>query len=337
MTEPFFQYHSPLFFFLLIPVLFLFVFDLYKLHLVRFAISSDTVFSKAKKGIRYRLEFVPPLLRMAGLVLLVVVLARPQWGNVQTEVDSEGVDIVLALDTSGSMKALDLRSKEGEETNRLEVVKSVVADFIRGRQYDRIGMVVFGTQAYTQCPLTLDYDVLRGYLSLIQIGIAGEDTAIGNAIATAVKRLQKSDAKSKIIILLTDGENTAGEVSPAKAAELARDNHIKIYTIAIGAGGLVPVPVEGLFGIVRKVPMQLNVDEGLLKEIAAISKGRFFRARDTESLQAIYKEIDQMEKTEVKISEFAEFKEMYLAYLVPAIVLLILAWVLQKTVFLRVP
>lgn len=337
MTEPFFQYQSPYYFFLLIILVPLFVFDLVKLHLIKFDISSSLIFSKTKKGLRYYFEFIPPLIRLLALMLLVVALARPQWGNVHTEIETDGVDIVLALDTSGSMKALDLRSKEGKEANRLDVVKSVVKDFIKGRQYDRIGMVVFGTEAYTQCPLTLDYDILTGYLSMIQIGITGEETAIGNAIATSVKRLKKSDAKSKIIILLTDGENTAGEVSPTMAAELAKKNDIKIYTIAIGAGGMVPVPVKGLFGLTRNVPMQLNVDEDLLKEIAQISSGAFFRARDTEALQRIYKKIDELEKTEVKMTEFADFKEMYLSYLVPAIVLLILAWLLQKTVFLRLP
>ncbi|OVE82511.1 hypothetical protein BVY03_00790 [bacterium K02(2017)] len=269
------------------------------------------------------------------MILIVFALARPQIGNSYTEIESEGIDIVLALDTSGSMKALDL-SLNGEEANRLDVVKAVVSEFIKKREYDRIGMVVFGTQAYTQCPLTLDYDIIQGYLSLIQIGIAGEETAIGNALATSVKRLLKSKAKSKVIILLTDGENTSGEVSPIKAAEVARDNDIKVYTIAVGSSGLVPVPVKTFFGM-RKVPMQLSVDEETLKEISEISGGKSYLAKDTDDLKKIYAEIDSLERTEVKTNEFAEYEEMYLSYLIPGILFLLAAWLLKWTVFLRLP
>jgi len=270
-----------------------------------------------------------------AMVLLVFALARPQWGNKYTEVESEGVDIILALDTSGSMKALDLELN-GREANRLDVIKSVVSSFIDGRSYDRIGMVVFGTEAYTQCPLTLDYDILRGYLDLIEIGIAGEETAIGNALATSVKRLIKSEAKSKIIILITDGENTSGAVSPLRAAELAKKHGIKVYTIAVGSRNRVPFPQKTFFGT-RKVYVNLPVDEETLKDIAKITSGEFFKASDTKSLSRIYETIDELEKTEVKVSEFAEYKEMYISFLTPSIVLLLLAWLLQRTVFLRIP
>jgi len=335
MSDPFFQFHSPGYFLLLLLILPLFIFDLYKLQIIKFSISNVQIISEAKKSWRSYLEFFPPFIRMLALILLVFALARPQWGNTYTEIESEGVDIVLALDTSGSMEALDLRL-HGREANRLAVVKSVVKDFIDGRQYDRIGMVVFGTEAYTQCPLTLDYDIIKGYLDLIDIGIAGRETAIGNALATSVKRLLKSEAKSKIIILLTDGENTAGAVSPIRAAELAKKHGIKVYTIAVGSKGRVPVPQKGLFGR-RKVYAYLPVDTKTLKKIAQITDGQFFKASDTETLKEIYKTIDKLEKTEVKMNEFSEYKEIYLSFLEPAIILFLLAWLLQRTVFLRIP
>lgn len=335
MSEDFFQFHSPEYFLLLLILLPLFIFDLKKLHLFKFGVSSADVFKKTKRSLKSIFEFIPPLMRFFALALLVVALARPQQGNRYTEVNSEGIDIVLALDTSGSMKALDLKLN-GKDANRLQVVKSVVADFVDGRAYDRIGMVVFGTQAYTQCPLTLDYDILKGYMDLIHIGIAGEETAIGNAIATSVKRLKGSKAKSRIIILLTDGENTAGSVSPLKAAELAQKAGIKIYTIAVGSSGQAPFPVKSFFGT-QKVMMNLSVDTKSLQEIAKLTGGQFYQARDTEALANIYKTIDQLEKTEVKVNEFAEYHEMFIDFLIPAIILLLLAWFLQKSIFLRIP
>ena len=335
MTDSFFQFHSPLYLLLLIPLIPLFIFDLYKLHLLRFKFSSLRILKKQKKGWRHYMEFIPPFFRLLGLILLVFALARPQWGNKFTEVESEGIDIILALDTSGSMRALDLQL-EGKEANRLEVIKSVVSKFIDGREYDRMGMVIFGTEAYTQCPLTLDYDILKGYLDLIEIGIVGEDTAIGNALATSIKRLEASKAKSKIVILLTDGQNTAGTVSPKRAAELAAEKHIKVYTIAIGRNGQVPIPQKTLFGM-RKVYAELQVDEDTLKEIAKITRGQFFKADDTETLTNVYKTIDQLEKTAVKVNEFSEYKEMYVSCLFPGLILLIAAWILQRTVFLRIP
>lgn len=335
MTESFFQFHSPRFLLLLIAVLPLLVFDLRKRHLFYFKLSSDKIFSSRQKSFRERLEVFIPWMRALALCFLIVALARPQFGNKYTEIDSEGVDIMLVLDTSGSMQALDLKL-EGEEANRLEVVKSVVSDFIKGRHYDRIGMVVFGTEAYTQCPLTLDYDILQSYLEMIEIGIAGEETAIGNALATGVKRLQKSEAKSRVIVLLTDGANTAGSVSPSKAAELAKENHIKVYSIAVGTKGSAPFPVKSFFGT-RKVMMPLDVDVESLASIAKVTGGEFFQANDTETLVNIYKKIDQLEKTEVQIHEFNEYQEDFLRYLVPGFVLLLMAWVMQSTICLRVP
>jgi Ca-activated chloride channel homolog len=336
MTESFFQFHTPQYLFLLLLVLPLFIFDVYKLRLIKFGISSTQVIANVKKTMRQRFEFLPALMRFVALTLLVIALARPQWGNQYTEVNSEGIDIVLAIDASGSMQALDF-TLEGERVDRLVAVKSVVADFIEQREFDRIGMVVFGEQAYTQCPLTLDYDILTGYLDLIEIGIAGDGTAVGNAIATSVKRLEDSEAKSKIIILLTDGRSNAGEVSPQIAAELAQKRGIKVYTIAVGSKGKkVPFPRRGFFGM-KTVQVQLDIDEETLKEIAKVTNAKFYQASNTKSLAEIYNTIDQLEKTEVQMDQFAEYEEKYLNYLIPAIVLLLLAWLLQRSVFLRIP
>ncbi|MBU0505024.1 VWA domain-containing protein [bacterium] len=335
MQNAFFQFHSPWYFLLVIVAIGLLVFDIHKLHALKFKISSVKLVKRGQRSIRYYLEFVAPLIRFVALILLIVGLARPQWGNEYQEISSEGIDIVLALDTSGSMSALDLRL-EGKTTNRLEVIKSVVSEFIDGRAYDRMGMVIFGTEAYTQCPLTLDHEILKGYLDLIEIGIVGEATAIGNALATSVKRLLDSKAKSKIIVLLTDGDNTAGKISPLAAAELAKEHDIKVYTIAVGRRGAVPMPVQTPFGV-RVISQELKLDEESLQKISSITNGEYYRADSTTALKDIYDTIDKLEKSEVQVEEFTEYKEMYLAFVIPGILLLLLAWILQRTIFLRIP
>lgn len=334
-STSFFQFATPWAFLLLVLVVPLFIYDILKLRFIRFPVSSLQIFDSAKKTWRSYFEFLPPLMRLVAMVLLVIALARPQWGNKYVEVESEGIDIVLALDTSGSMQALDFEL-EGQTANRLEVIKSVVKNFIAKRPYDRIGMVVFGTEAYTQCPLTLDHTVLESYLEQIQIGIVGENTAIGDALATAVKRLHKSSAKSRIVILLTDGENTAGSIAPIKAAELAKEEGLKIYTIAAGTNGTVPVPVRTPFGMQRQLA-HVTVDEARLKEIALATGGQFYQATETEGLNKIYDTIDELEKTKVSQKEFAEYHELYWGCLLAAIILLVVAWGLQRTVFLRIP
>lgn len=335
MSEDFFQFYSKEAFWFFLIVVPLFIFDLFKRHLIRFPLSSSKLFSQTQQSWRQRFEFLPPLLRFLALSLIVIALARPQWGHEYSQVESEGIDIILTLDTSESMRALDMELN-GQESDRLEVVKSVVDHFISGRQYDRIGMVVFGKHAYTQCPLTLDYDVLRSYLSMIQIGIAGDATAIGNALATSIKRLEKSAAKSKIIILLTDGRSNAGQITPKSAAGLAKEKGIKVYTISIGTKGPVPYPQQGFFGM-QKGYVNLDTDEDSLKEIAEITGAKFFRAGTTEALAEIYQAIDQMEKTKVELNKFSEYRETYLSYLTPAVLFLLLAWLLQHTLFLRLP
>jgi Ca-activated chloride channel family protein len=335
MTEDVTYHSSFVLYFAILPIL-IFLFELKTLKAIKLPISSKSVFSAAKKSLKNRLEFLPPFLKMLALLLLIIAIARPQIAIPHKESLTEGIDIVLALDTSRSMLALDMQ-EGGQRADRMSVVKSVVKDFIKGRANDRIGMVVFGQQAYTQCPLTLDYDIVTGYLDLIDVGIAGDATAIGNALATAVKRLQGSKAKSRIVILLTDGANTAGEVSPKVAAELASEEGIKVYTIAVGSKNeLVPFPVEGFFGTqIRNV--KLEIDEELLKEIAAKTGGQFFRADTTDMLKVVYSRIDELEKTKSLFKEFTEYDERYWPFLAASLMLLILGWLLRQTIFLRVP
>ena len=255
-------------------------------------------------------------------MLLIIASARPQLGNTQFKRKSEGIDIMLVIDTSGSMKALDF-SYNNERKNRLYVVKKVVSEFVKERLDDRIGLVVFGDNAYIQSPLTLDHQVLDKYIDRMEIGMAGNSTAIGDAMATTLKRLVDIESKSKVAILLTDGENTAGTIDPKEATEAAKSLGVKFYTIAIGRSGSVPIPVDGLFGkTVRKVRM--NVDTKLLKYIASETGGEFFQATDTESLVKIYDSIDQLEKTEIEKTEFKNYKDIGEYFLFAALIVLLL-------------
>ncbi len=281
------------------------------------------------------LAAIPIILRCLAVALLVVSLARPQEGRKSTEILSAGVDIILAIDTSGSMRALDLE-KDDKQVDRLTVVKDVVREFIGTREFDRMGMVVFGQEAFTQCPLTLDHDVLDTFLERLKIGVAGDSTAIGSAIGIAVKRLKDLKSKSKVIILLTDGRNNTGSLTPFQAAEIAQTFGIKIYTVGVGTRGQAPFLVDSLFG--QKIIYQdVELDEATLIKIADMTDGKYFRATDADSLQKIYREINQLEKSEVKWIDHSEYKELFLFFLIPAMVLVFLELVLAETRLRRVP
>ncbi len=283
-----------------------------------------------------RLRPLVPAIKYAALVLMIVALARPQWGTERTEVQTEGINIVLALDLSESMAALDFK-RQGRVVNRLEAVKGVVEDFVAGRTGDRIGMVVFGTHAYTQLPLTRDYNTMVSMLERLKIGAAGERTAIGDAIGISIKRLADIESKSNIIILLTDGQSNAGELSPETAGQIAKEKQIKIYTIGVGTRGKAPFLInDPLFGE-RYVYQRVNIDEDTLKVIAEKTGGLYFRAEDLGGLQQIYDTIDKLEKTEVKVDIFADYSEIYPWLLIPAIVLLPLYVILRNTRYLVVP
>jgi len=264
-----------------------------------------------------------------------MAMARPQSGSKSTEVVTEGIDIMLCLDTSGTMQALDFTWK-GEKQNRLQVVKRVVNEFIKGRKNDRIGMVVFGAEAFTQCPLTLDYGVLLSFLDRVEIGMAGDTTAIGSALATCVKRLKDLKSKSKVVILLTDGRNNAGNINPETAAELAKTFKVKVYTIGVGTEGEVPFLVDTIFGK-RYVYQRVDLDEAIVKEIATITGGTYFKATNTKALEEIYTQIDQMEKTKVEIKEYTEYKELFHWFLLPGLAFILLEVILANTRFRKIP
>ncbi|MBC2710474.1 MAG: VWA domain-containing protein [Desulfosarcina sp.] len=283
-----------------------------------------------------RLRLLVPAIKYAVLCLMVVALARPQWGTERTEVLTEGINIVLALDLSESMAALDFKKKR-RVVNRLEAVKGVVQEFVAKRSGDRIGMVVFGTHAYTQLPLTRDYNTMVSILDRLEIGAAGKRTAIGDAIGISLKRLADIESKSNIIILLTDGQSNAGELSPDTAGEIAVQKEVKIYTIGVGTRGKAPFLVKDpLFGE-RYVYQPVNIDEETLRAIADKTGGLYFRAENLEGLQQIYDTIDAMETTEVKVDIFAEYNEIYPWLLIPALVLLPLYVILRNTRYLIIP
>jgi len=275
----------------------------------------------------------PLALRTTCLILLVLASARPQLFNVSREIQSPGVDIMVCLDTSGSMQALDFQLND-KPVSRLTAVKKVVNEFIAKRELDRVGLVVFGQEAFTQSPLTVDKGLLLGLVKKMEVGMAGDRTAIGSAIAVGGKRLKDLKAKSKILILLTDGIHNAGDIGPEEAAEAVHALGIKIYTIGVGGKGPAPFRVNTVFGP-RLVHQQVDLDEEMLKKVASIGGGEYFRAADSQRLSEIYDIIDRQEKTEVKVKEFFHFRELYHFLLIPALLLLGLE-IFLKTTFLRV-
>jgi Ca-activated chloride channel family protein len=280
-------------------------------------------------------ERTPLFLRALCLLLLVAGAARPQLYNISRDVRSPGVDIVLSIDTSGSMQALDF-TLNGEPVTRLTAVKKVVTDFIGKREMDRIGLVVFGEEPFTQSPLTLDKGLLLALVEKMEIGMAGDRTALGSAIALGGKRLKDIPAKSKILIALTDGRHNAGEVTPEQAAEAVRALGVKIYTIGVGGKEAAPFKVQTLFGP-KVVYQRVDLDEETLKKVAQIGGGKYFRAADLDELAEIYDIIDREETTEVKVKEFFHFRELYPWFLIPALLLLGMEIVVRATVLRVLP
>ncbi len=275
-------------------------------------------------------------LRALALGLIVVALARPQLGSAQTRIHREGVDVVLAVDVSGSMLAEDF-TLGSARASRVDVVKSVVKEFVAARPEDRIGLVLFAARPYTQCPLTLDHGWLLQNLDRAKVGMIEDGTAIGTALATAVNRLRPSTAKSKFIVLLTDGENNAGKITPQTAADAATALGIKVYTVGAGTRGLAPYPTQDMFGNKVYRPMQVDIDEPMLKKIAMTTNGRYFRATDTASLRDVYSEIDRSEKTAFEAPEFLDYRELYPWLAWPALALVLLEVGLAETVLRKLP
>jgi Ca-activated chloride channel family protein len=277
-----------------------------------------------------------PVFAAAAVGFFSLALARPQKGIEYTSITTEGIDIELVVDVSSSMSALDFEI-EGQRKDRLSVAKDVLKDFIQGRIGDRMGLVVFAGLPYTQCPLTLDYGAVISLLDRAKIGMVQDGTAIGSAIGTAVMRLKDSEAESRVIILLTDGINNRGKVSPDTAANLAAESDIKIYAVGVGERGPVPVPMQDRFGNIVLRNAQLPVDDEGLTRIAETTGGKYWRATDSEALRQIYTEIDTLERTEAKVEKYAEYDEMFSYFAVPGLALLVLGAVLENTRFVRIP
>ena len=276
------------------------------------------------------LRHVPFVLRIAAIAVLIIVLARPQSTNSWQNTSTEGIDIVMAMDVSTSMLAQDFKP------NRLEAAKDVAASFINGRPNDNIGLVVFAAESFTQCPLTVDHSVLLNLFKDIQPGIIQDGTAIGLGLANAVSRVKDSMAKSKVIILLTDGVNNAGEIAPVTAAEIAKTFGIRIYAIGVGTQGSAPYPFQTAFGIqYQNIPVE--IDEPTLKQIAATTGGQYFRATDNASLKEIYSEIDKMEKTKISVQQYSKKQEEYKNWALLLFVLLLTEVLLRNTLLRNIP
>lgn len=304
---------------------------IYRLHKSRAALVISTAkhFDNTGKSVKVYLRHLPFALRMLTLALAIIALARPQSTNIQRNVTTEGIDIVLSLDVSGSMLARDFKP------DRLEAAKSLGINFISGRANDRIGLVIFAGESFTLCPLTTDRATLINQFKAVDIGVLEDGTAIGSGLATAISRLKDSDAKSKVIILLTDGVNNRGEIAPMTAAEMAKTFGIRVYTIGVGTYGTAPYPVQTPFGT-RYQDVQVEIDEDLLKGIAQMTGGEYFRATNNKALEQVYQKIDQLEKSKIEVNEYAKREEKYRGWLLAAFILLLLEFVLRRTYLLGI-
>lgn len=316
--------------FLLLPVLAWYIFKQYQAD-ASLQISDLQKLVKSSEKISTKILFHTPfVLRFLAMTLLIIVVARPTLSNSVRNETTEGIDIVLAMDISGTMLAEDLRP------NRLEAAKRVAIEFIVGRPNDNIGLVVFAGESFTQCPLTTDHAVLVNLFSGIRYGIIEDGTAIGMGLANAVSRIKDSNAKSKVVILLTDGSNNAGDIAPVTAAEIAKTFGVRVYTIGVGTRGMARYPVQTPVGI-RYQDMPVDIDEDMLRQIATMTGGQYFRATDNENLKAIYTEIDQMEKTKIAVKEYKKKKEIYLPFAIIAFLLLVVEMILKNTILKKLP
>ena len=283
------------------------------------------------RTLRYWLRDMPIVLRLAALAVLIVALARPVEAHSSTESSTEGIDIVLAMDISGSMLARDF------EPDRITASKHLASEFASMRVGDRISVVAFAGEAFTQCPLTSDKASVGTMLSRLRSGVVDDGTAIGNGLATAINRLRESGSKSKVVVLLTDGVNNRGQISPIMAAEIARDMGIKVYTIGVGTKGQAPMPAVDMFGNQSYVMADVEIDEQLLRSIAKTTGGEYFRAVDNEALKQIYARIDEMEKSEVQITHYTSYEELYFGWLLLGLLLLAAEFAMERLVLNRIP
>ncbi len=322
----------PYFFWLLIIVPFYIAWYVWKQKSMQASLQISTLkgFAKAPVSKKVYLRHSLFAFRVLSIILLITVLARPQSSNSFRNEITEGIDIVMALDISGSMMAEDFKP------NRLESAKKVAAEFIKGRPNDKIGLVIYAAESFTQCPLTTDHRVLQNLFRDIELGLLEDGTAIGMGLATAVQRIKDSDAKSKVIILLTDGVNNRGEIAPMTAAEIAKTFGIRVYTIGVGTNGMAPYPMQTVFGK-QYQDIEVKIDEELLQNIADMTDGKYFRATDEQKLVEIYNEIDQLEKTRIEVREYTKRKEEYWWFAAFACLFLLMEIYLRNTVFRNLP
>ena len=320
------QFANPTYLYLLLIIVPLTVWYIIRMSKVQasFKLASTHAFAGKKKGLKVYLRHLPFVLRMATIALLIIAI--DSW----EESETQGIDIMLAMDISGSMLAQDL------QPNRLEAVKKVAAEFITDRKNDNIGLVIFAGETFTQCPMTTDHKVLLNLLNEVDFGMIEDGTAIGLGLANSVNRLKDSESKSKIVILLTDGSNNRGQIAPMTAADLAQSYGIRVYTVGAGTKGTAPTPVQTPFGI-RMQNMPVDIDEDVLTDIANLTGGRYFRAVDNESLREIYQEIDKLEKYLISVQNVSSKQELFLPFALLALALTFIELILRRTWLRSIP
>lgn len=327
------RFESPQILYLLLLIIPMVAYYIFKLKDGRATLQISTIAGliKNNKTLKYYLRHLPFVLRMAAFSLLIIALARPQDSTDKNSVTTYGVDIVISLDISSSMLARDFTP------NRIMAAKDVATKFIVDRKTDRIGLVVFAGESFTQSPLTTDHATLINLLNQVESGMIDDGTAIGNGLATAVARLKDSKSKSKVAILLTDGVNNRGQVAPNTAAQLAKTLGIKVYTIGIGTEGVAPYPTVDAWGNINYVDVEVEIDEEVLKDIANETGGKYFRATSNDKLKSIYDEINALEKTEIDIENFISYQEQFFIFLLFAIVLLIIEVMIKHLYLKQIP
>ena len=325
-------FHNPEYLFLLlllVPIVFWYIWEMHNSD-ASLQISSHRNLLKYPKSNRIKFRHIPFILRTLTITCIIIALARPQASNSWRTQNTEGIDIMMALDLSGTMLAEDLKP------NRLEAAKSVASEFILSRPNDNIGLVVFARESFTQCPLTIDHAVLINLFNGVKYGLIDDGTAIGLGLANAVNRIKDSKAKSKVIILLTDGSNNCGDIAPITAAEIAKTFGVRIYTIGVGTNGIVNIPVPTPLGI-QYQQIQSQFDAKSLQNIANLTGGKYYNATDNTKLRQIYQEIDKLEKTKISVQQYSKKEEQFYIFSLLAFLFLLLEILLRNTIFRRIP
>ncbi len=330
LTSFHFKHPELLWLLLIIPFMAVYYFKVKRHKRPVIRISSVEAFKNYRPTLRQRLLGLPFLLRMLALVLLIIALARPQSSSSASNVKTEGISIVIALDISSSMLAEDFRP------NRIEAAKKVALEFINGRPNDLIGLVIFSGQSFTQCPITSDHSVIRNLMKDVKSGLLLDGTALGEGLATAVDRLKDAPTKSRVVVLITDGVNNAGSIPPLTAGDIASTFGVRVYSIGVGTKGMAPYPTKTLFGV-QYQNMEVQIDEELLTKVADVTDGKYYRAVNNKNLEAVFSEIDKLEKSKIEITEFKRYKEEYLPFALLACLLLLFEVILRYTWLRSIP